>query len=327
MNKKMGSYIFTLLTAALLAVLSACGNSTGSSETEASSYPEKPIKISVGFPAGAVTDTVTRTIAESLTKQLPNEVDVAVENKPGGGGVVAVTDIVNSNPNGYEIGFTPNGPLTMHTHYGNTAYDYDDPTLISQVIVSDFILAVHPDSEWKSFEEFLESTKDNPGSVSIGTPGDGSRPDLIMDQLKEQAGMDVNSVPFEGNAPARTALMGKDVDAVILTETDILPYAESGELKALLNFGEKEFDDIPTAQEKGYDLNASAIFFFYGPNDMPKEIVQALDGAIQKAIDDPAVVESFEQVGFDINYKSSEEITEIIKMEYEQLGKLINGSS
>jgi len=305
--------------------LAACASTSSSASSD--NFPDNPIRISVGFPAGAITDTATRTLAEAMKKNLPNNVDIAIENKPGGGGVVAVTDVVNSTPDGYDITFTPNGPLTIHTHYGNTTYEYDEPTLISQTTQSDFILAVHPDSGWETFEEFKEEALANPGKLSIGTPGAGSRPDLIMQALEEQENIELTPVPFEGNAPARTALLGKDVDGIILSDTDIIPYASDDELKPLINFGEttyEDFPDLPIAAEQGYDIHAFASFFFIGPNDLPNEIVTILDEAIEKSLEDPEVIEVYEQIGLTINYRDSQELKEVIDKEYNNLGKLIH---
>jgi len=282
----------------------------------------------VGFAAGAVTDTAARTIAESLKENLPNEVDVVVENKPGGGAIVGVTEVVNAKPDGYTIGFIPDGPLTLQTHYGNTTYDYEEVTLLSQTSQSDLIMAVHVDSPWNDFDEFLEEARDNPGTLKIGTPGSGTMPDLTVTQMMEETGAEVTTVPFEGNAPARTALLGKDVDAILLSETDILPYAagENADIVPIMNFGVEKFDefpDLPVALDEGIDVSEVASFLFIGPQDLPDEISSILDNAIKKSLEDPKVMEAYEKIGLRIHHRSPDKIKQLLDESYERYGELI----
>ncbi|WP_180994392.1 Bug family tripartite tricarboxylate transporter substrate binding protein [Bacillus sp. Marseille-P3661] len=329
--KRFSVVLFSLL---LLITAAGCGNSqepasAGDNAAPKLDYPKKPINIIVPFEAGGVTDTVARTVADVLGKHLPKEVDIVSVNKPGAAAVVGTTEVINSKPDGYTIGFVPTGPLTIQPHYGQTSYEYNDSTPISRAIQSDFLLAVRADAPWQTFDEWLTDVKENSGKYSYGNPGAGSTPEIAMEALKMEENFDIKAVPFKGNAPTRTALLGGHVDAMIATDSDIIPYVESGELRVLLNFGEKKFEEapnVPTAKEKGYDLNMSVMFLFIGPKDLPVEIRDTLDQGFKNALQDEELITAFEKLGVEPDYEGPYKIVELLNKEYELVGKVIEAA-
>lgn len=313
---------------AFVLILSACNSNVSGTES-AEGFPEKPIKIVVGFEAGGGSDTVARIIAKELGKHLDNDVNIVVENKPGGSGVVAMTEVINANPDGYTIGFSPTGPMVLQTNYGQTTYEYNEAVPISQVNSVDFMLAVHKDSPWDDVESFIKDAQDNPGKYSYGMPGAGTLGEISMLALAQETGIEVKAVPFKGGAPTRTALLGKDVDAIVINDDDIVPYTKNGELKVLMNFGQKKFDslpDVPTAQEKGYDLNSNIGYILYGPNGLPTEIRDKIDNAVQKMVEEESVQESLTKVGIPADYMNATERTELLETEYHLYKDIIGNS-
>ncbi|WP_227937411.1 tripartite tricarboxylate transporter substrate binding protein [Alkalihalobacillus deserti] len=299
-------------------ILTACGNSEVSSSGDSGEkFPDETIKILVGYEPGGGTDTGARILARELSEYF--DVDVVVENKPGGSGVVAMTELINANANGYTIGFSPNGPLTLQPNYGQTTYDYNAAVPISQVGSVDFFLAVHKDAPWDNIESFIKDVQNNPGKFSYGMPGAGSIGEIAMKSLAEETGIDMKKVPFQGGTPTRTALLAKDVEAVAINEDSLIPFAESGELKILMNFGQKKFDslpDIPTANEKGYDINLQIGFTLFGPKELPNEIRDTIDEAVRNIMEDKSIQEEFEKIGLPPIYQNAEKTKRIIEEEY-----------
>src|SRR5690625_1586732 len=316
-----------------LAACGASGDDSGAVEDsdavkeESDEFPNQLIKIVVGFKAGGGADMGARIIAEELGKNFDsNEVSVVVENKPGGAGVVAMTEIINEKGDGYTIGYTPNGPMNIQPHFGHTTYEYDEATPISHVASTPFVLAVHKDSPWDDFDSFLQDVIDNPGQYAYGHPGVGTAGELSMLYLAREEGIDIKAVPFEGSAPARTALMAKDVDMISVTKDEVESYALDGELKLLLNLSQKEiedFPDLPKAVDKGYDMDFIISNFFYGPKELPDDIRDKIDNALKKTIENEEVIESMKQMGFTIHYLNSEETKEVLEEQYNTNEELI----
>ncbi|BAB05726.1 BH2007 [Halalkalibacterium halodurans C-125] len=323
MKRRHGHFWFILT---LIAVLVGCGNSNVSGspdgespQTEDGAFPEKPITVFVGFPAGGSTDLAARTAAEVVKKYVPNGAEFVIENKPGGGGAVAATDVVNATGDGYTLGFSPFGPFTLTPHYGNTTYSYDDIIPIAQTVTSSYIFAVKADAPWQTFEEWLDHVQEQPGSFTYGTPGARSGPQVAMEALSLETGMDLSTVPFEGNAPAKTALLGGHVDGIVLSASDIVPSVENGELRALLYFGKEKPqglpDDVPTADEMGF-VSFDFGFFFFGPKELDVTVRDQLSEAFEQAMNDPELIEAYEKLYLVPSYASPDELTTLIEAEY-----------
>ncbi len=319
--------IFTVLLISLFLILMGCSSNTNEASGKEADYPKKPIKILVGFPAGGQADTATRIISQKLIEHLPNNANVVVESKPGGNGVVAMSEVVNAKADGYTLGYTPTGPITIHPHYGLTPYKETDPTPISTVNMDSFIVAVHPDAPWNTMEEFIEDLKKDPGKYSYGHPGAGSLPEITMSSFLGEVDTRMKAVPFDGNATARTALLGKDVDAVVLKEPDIVPSVQNGELKALMHFSGERIEginEVPTAKELGYDIVVDSPSVLYGPRDLPEGIVAILDEAVEKTMSDPEVIEQFEKMSSRVRYENTEKTKELLETEFKMNKEMIN---
>ncbi|MFS0575718.1 tripartite tricarboxylate transporter substrate binding protein [Sporosarcina sp. 179-K 3D1 HS] len=320
---KVKKYVMGAFLSIGMLALVACNNASGANSSgeaaTADNFPNKPIKIITGFDPGGIADTGARLLAKELGKNFDNKVDITVEAKPGGAGVVAMTEVINSKPDGYTIGFGPLGPVTLQPHFGQTTYQYDDPVMISQVASNDFMLAVHKDAPWDDFDSFLNDVKANPGKFSYSNPGAGTLGEIAMLTLARETGIEIKGVPFQGSTPARTALLAKDVDAAAIVETDLISYAQSGDIKILINFGNKkmeEFPDVPTAEEKGYNMNHSASFSLYGPKNLPIEIRDAIDTAVAKTMNEEEMKDAFVKIGLPPNYLNADEATESVDKEY-----------
>ncbi|MDT8861332.1 tripartite tricarboxylate transporter substrate binding protein [Alkalihalobacillus sp. MEB130] len=321
----------------LLFVLTACGGSTESTSSGESAeappsettneaeeeevtvdFPTKPINLNVGFAAGGATDVLARAVVELAQDYIPNNENIVVVNQPGAGGVVAAAEVMNHNPDGYNILMSPSGPLTLTPHFGDTPYkDLEGLTPIINITTDSYFLVVNGTSEIESYEDLLEYGKEN--HVDFGTAGARSVSSVAMRSVALETGVDFVEVPFEGTAPARAALLGDHIDAVHNVESDVLPYLESGELNGLLYFGferHPDFPDIPSVTEYGIPAFTNS-FFVAGPRDMPEEVRNIIHDIFKQAMEDPAADETFKKIMATPDYRDSDGLAELLQGKFE----------
>lgn len=271
-------------------------------------YPSRPINFVVGYAPGGASDIVVRALANSAGKILGQP--VVVVNKPGGSSAVSLTSLKNEKPDGYTIALLATGGV-ISQHLRKVAYDSaKDFTPIMQHAVFHEGLVVRSDSQWKTVKEFVDYAKANPGKIRYGSSGPGSPSHLVMEQLSAVANIKMNHVPFEGTAPAVTALLGGHVDAVA-DNTAWKPHVVSGRLRLLAAFQTKRIPfapDIPTLQEAGYKAIHAHIHSSVGPKGLPPEIVGTLHNAFKKSLEDPEFLKVVNQVDAIVTYRSPEDL-------------------
>jgi tripartite-type tricarboxylate transporter receptor subunit TctC len=286
-------------------------------------YPTKPITFVVGYPAGGTTDLCARALVAAASKILGQP--VVVLNKPGGGSAVSVASLKIEKPDGYTIGILPTGAV-LSQHMRKVPFDSaKDFTPIMQYAVYLYGLVVRPDSPWKTFKEFVDYAKANPGKIRYSTAGPGTSQHLVMERLALKERIKWTHIPFEGGGPAITALLGGHVEASSQT-TEWKPHVIAGRLRLLAVFGEKrmaEFPDVPTLLELGYDITAPSIICIVGPKGVSPEIVAILHGAFKKAMEDPDFVKVSRQVDQPSLYRGPEELGKHLVKMNEEVGELI----
>ncbi len=250
-------------------------------------YPGKPINLIVGYPAGGTTDLGARALASAAGKILGQP--VIILNKPGGASSVAMAYLKNEKPDGYTIGVLASGGV-ISQHLRKVPYDSArDFTPIMQYAVYLYAMVVRADSPWKTFRDFIDDAKANPGKIRYSTGGSGTPQHLVMERLAAKEKIKWTHIPFQGNGPAVAALLGGHVEANPGT-SEWKPHVQAGRLKLLAAFGEKrmaEFPDVPTLLELGYDIVAPSLICIVGPKGIPFPIVQTLHDAFKKAMADP----------------------------------------
>ncbi|WP_161493905.1 Bug family tripartite tricarboxylate transporter substrate binding protein [Virgibacillus necropolis] len=305
----------------LTLVLGACSNfSSGSEKGKASDYPTKPIEVIVPFAAGGSTDVAARTIASVAQKYLPNGQTLVISNKPGGGGAVGLTELLSAKPDGYTIALASAGSISYQPLYGNTSYSKDSFQSITMVNTVPQLFVVNADSPWETFDEWLKYAKENPNEFKYGTAGTGIPSHVAMEALNIAAGIKTTNVPYEGAAPTVTALLGGHIDGAIIQPTDVKSHVKSGELRVLANVGEtkmKGFEDVPFLTDKGIDVAVDVFAGFIGPKDLPEDIVDILDEAFKKTIEDPELTEKFEKLGIIPKYGNPNDFQKVITDTFE----------
>ena len=271
-------------------------------------YPSRPINFVVGYAPGGASDIVIRALANSAGKILGQP--VVVVNKPGGSSAVSLTNLKNEKPDGYTIALLATGGV-ISQHMRKVAYDSaKDFTPIMQHAVFHEGLVVQKDAPWKTVGEFVDYARANPGKIRYGSSGPGSPSHLVMEQLAAVAKVKMVHVPFEGTAPAVTALLGGHVDAVA-DNTAWKPHVVSGRLRLLAAFQTKRVPfapEVPTLQEAGFNAIHAHIHSSVGPKGMSPEIVATLHNAFKKSLEDPDFLKVVNQVDAIVTYRSPEEL-------------------
>ncbi len=286
-------------------------------------YPSKPINFVIGYPAGGSTDVCARPLAQAAGKILGQP--IVVVNKPGGASAVAVAGLKNEKPDGYTIGILPSGAV-LSQHMRKVPYDSAvDFTPIMQYAVYVYGLVVRTESPWKTFNEFIDYAKANPGKIRYSTAGPGTPQHLVMERLALIEKIKWTHVPFEGGGPAVSALLGGHVEAISQT-TEWKKHVESGRLRLLATYGEKRLEDfstVPTLLELGYDITAPSLICIIGPKGLPPQIVETLHGAFKKAMEDPDFIKISSQMDQPLFYRSPQDLAKYLVKMNEEVGTLI----
>lgn len=241
-------------------------------------YPSRPIRLLVGFPPGGSTDVLSRTLANEARKALGQE--IVVVNKPGASGALAIADVAASPPDGYTIAMTPSSTVTLAHHFQQIRPDLLDQTGALITVGRQRIgIAVKAESDIKTFKDFLARAKQQPGKVSLGIPGAGTMTDLISRAVFSEAGVDVNIVPFNGDAPVATAILGDHVSAGAMSAGGWNPQIAGGKMRLLVSMEQERAEiapDVPTVIESGYPLKGDSIQFLLAPKGLPADVRKKL---------------------------------------------------
>jgi tripartite-type tricarboxylate transporter receptor subunit TctC len=286
---------------------------------QAQSYPTKPIRMLVGFPPGGGLDYTTRLISSHMTKELGQP--IVVENKPGVGGVIALTEVSRAAPDGYTLVVGNVGPMALAPHMmDRPPYDPTKAfTSLGQVLTTSFVFAVPATHPANSLSEFISWAKTKGGDVSFASGGAGSITHLNGELLNSVAGLKMLHVPYKGSAPAVTDLVAGRTHVMIDIGSVLKPMVLTGRLKALAVSSETrdpELPKVPTLRELGMqNLETSGFQGLIGPAGMPKDVVDKLYNALRKTLDNPEVQEKFAKAGTPVVKRNPEEFEAFVKAE------------
>jgi tripartite-type tricarboxylate transporter receptor subunit TctC len=275
---------------------------------QSGAFPTRTITLICPWPPGGSTDRHLRTLAEIAGRHLGQT--IVVENKPGGGGTTGPgTMALTAKPDGYTIAQFPMGMLRL-PHMQKMQWDpLIDFTFIIGVSGYTFGLTVRSDSPYKTFNEYVEAARRAPGTINYGSTGVGTSPHLLMEEVAANAKVQLNHVPFKGNADLMQALLGGHV----MAQSDASgwdKFVDGGQMRLLVTFGEKRtkrWPSVPTAQELGFNVISTSPYGFVGPKGMDPAVVRSLHDAFRKAMDDPKHLELLDQLNQDAWYRSGDD--------------------
>jgi tripartite-type tricarboxylate transporter receptor subunit TctC len=255
----------------------------------AASYPERPIRIIVPYPAGGTTDQMARVIQPTLAELLKQP--VIVENRAGAGGAIGTQAVVSAEPDGYTLVFGNSGPNAILPMIRKLAFDpVKDLRPISVVAVVPLILAVPADSPAKSLDQFLELAKKEGAKMNYGSVGNGSLSHLAGEFFKHLTNTQMVHVPYKGGAPMMTAFATGDIQLAFVTGLDAAAMHSAGKIRYLGLASEKAMDvapGLPAIGEKVPGFRAAAWFGLLAPAATPAPIVKQLNDAIRQAVARP----------------------------------------
>ncbi len=278
-------------------------------------FPSKQVNIVVPYSPGGASDTVARIFAKELESVLG--VPVLVTNKTGASGAVGLEAVKNSKADGYTIAYMP-VESTMIKALGFTELTTDDFNFLARAMTIPAAVTVHKDAKWNTLEELLKDAAANPGSIKVGNSGTGSIWHIAATQLEQVSGAKFTHVPFEGAAPAVAALMGKNIDVVTVSPSEVKSGVDAGDLKVLAVLGDKPSSVVPDAKlakDLGYNVVAQGWGGFAVPKDTPADVVKILEEAAAKAIDSENVKSLLAERGFEYNYMNSADMNAYAKQQ------------
>ncbi|MYZ49574.1 Bug family tripartite tricarboxylate transporter substrate binding protein [Propylenella binzhouense] len=291
---------------------------------EAGGYPEKPVKILVPVAPGGPMDMIGRLVAEKLGAAWGQP--FVVENRPGGGQVIATQVAAQSPADGYTL-LVMSHVFTMNPWlFDRLPYGTDDFAPVTQMTETPLILAVNPKLPVNSVKELIDYAKAHPGELSFGSSGPSSSLRFAGELLKEMAGIDMVHVPFDGNGPMTVAVASGEIDLGFVNPVSI-PFIKDGRLRALAITSRKRADSLPdlsTMQEAGVaGYEAGSWFGLVAPKGTPDDVIAKLNGEIGKILSDPEVKARLEAVEATPVTQSPEEFAAYIASELQKWKTLI----
>lgn len=308
------------------AALLACAAATGAHAQAA--YPNRPVRIIVGFPAGTGPDIVARLLAQKLSEGWGNQ-GVIVDNKPGAGGLIAASEAARTTPDGYTLMLGETGQLSIApSSYNKLPYDpAKDFAAVSQVVSADFALLVNPQKvPAKNVKEFVSWTQQQKG-LFMATFGAGTPGHFGAFMFGEAVKIKPEAVHYKTTADALGGLFSGDVHGVFASVGLAAPNVKAGKLLALGTTGPARaaaLPDVPTIKEQGYPtLEFSSWFGIVAPARTPPEVLAKLSADVQKAVTDPAMRSKLEDAGFRVTGTTAEAFARIIAADTVTWGKAV----
>ena len=264
------------------------------SVAHAQTWPASPIKMIVPYAAGGATDALARLIAGKLQDQM--NTPVIVDNRAGAGGNLGTNVVAKAAPDGYTILFNINGHAISPAIYKSLPYDADkDFVRVTQLVSTTSVMVVLPTLPVKSLPDLIAYTKANPGKLNYGSTGVGNSLHLIMEMVKHATGMDIQMVPFRGDAPLFSAMFGGEVQVAIVPLVTAKAHIDSGALRAIAvttRTRASAMPEVPTIAESGKavglgNFDIDTWFGLFGPAKLPPEVTQRLNKAFVEALNSP----------------------------------------
>jgi tripartite-type tricarboxylate transporter receptor subunit TctC len=288
-------------------------------------FPDKPVNLVVAFAAGGPTDVVTRALAEKLGERLGQP--AVVLNKPGSGGLVGAEFVARAKPDGHHVLVLSLSHLLRQAIDPKMPIDVlKDLEPIALYVSQPLVIVVKGDSRFKTIEEMVDFGLKNPGRLNFGSAGIGTTGHFSGELIKVATKMKFKHVPFQGDAPTITALMGGHIDFLVTGTPAVAGKVAAGELRLLATLEEArlpEFKDVPTMKEKGFaEAFMYSWFGFAAPAGTPKEVTAKLDTAFGESIKHPATTETVKKMGFSILYRPQGEFTRFVRSEFERFNKV-----
>ena len=267
-----------LLNAAIVATVSLPTGNTWSQD-----YPVRPVRLVTLYAAGSGSDDTARFVAAKLSELLKQT--VIVDNKGGAGGLIATQEVLRAQPPGYSLLLGAPGILTNLFVYRNPQYKWEDLTVLGVTGLTNYAMIIHTSVPARNIPEFVTYAKANPGKLNYGSLGPAGISTILVERLKEAAGIDLVQIPFKGGAPLATALLSGDIHVYFPTTGVGRARIQNPQIVALAVTGQqrsKTFPDLPTFKELGYPALAGLTYWdaVFAPSATPRPVIQRLQAVM-----------------------------------------------
>jgi tripartite-type tricarboxylate transporter receptor subunit TctC len=310
---------FGLFTA-LLALCAALA-----APASAQTWPTRPIRAIVPFPAGGVTDVGARLVAQKLAEALGQP--VVIENRAGASGTLGVDAVAKSPPDGYTLLMTTGDFTTVPALMPKTAYDpFKDIVPVTRFATVPLLLFTHPGSGVTTVKELIEKAKAEPGKYAYASPGHGTINQLAAEWLALEAGIKLLHVPYKGGAQMATGLSGGEVALAVTTQTTMQGPLQAGKIKVLTILGRERpsfLSDWPTMADANLNVDAGLNVGLYVPAGTPPAIVERLDTEVLRVLKDEALRQRFNQLGMEVAPVSGAALAERIRADAARFQRII----
>lgn len=294
---------------------------------QAPSWPTKPVRVIVVYPAGGTSDAVVRQVAERLGPALGQP--IVVENRAGAGGSIGMDAVAKAAPDGHTIGFAAISPLTLNPHVMNVPYDpLKDIAPVASVMFSPVYVLGTPAFTGRTFEEAIAQARQKPGRLNLATSGVATVGHLMLEILKRQAGVDINHVPYKGGGQVITDAAGGHFELFTANPSPgVNAMIQQGKLRVLAVAAPQRLADMPgtpTLAESGYPAaNLTSVFGFFAPARTPPEVVRRLNAEINRVLGEPAVQERLVKLDNVVSTGTPEQFAARIRSEYEANARIV----
>ena len=290
---------------------------------------EEPLKLVVGFPPGASSDTLTRLVADKMRVSLGRT--VVVENKPGAVGIVANLAVKAAPPDGNTLLMTPLANMVAFPH-SYTKLDYDpfrDYVAVAELATFGLALGVGAQVPARTLAEYAALVKTGGTYANFASAAAGSLPHFFGLMFARAAGVQLTHVPYKGTANVMQAMMSGEIPAAVLTVADWGTLQQSGKGRMLAVSSPQrlvQYPDVPTFRESGYDIEGSAWYGLFAPAGTPQPIVDKLAAAAVDAVRQPDVRQKLEPLGLDVTGLDSAHMAKVLREDYDRWGPVIRAS-
>jgi tripartite-type tricarboxylate transporter receptor subunit TctC len=302
---------------------SALGQPTAPAAARA--YPVKPIRLIVPFPAGASSDIVGRMLAQKISEALGEQ--IVADNRAGAGGNLGIALTAKAAPDGYTLVIATASIAVSPSLYSNPGYDpVNDLTPVARLTSIPNILIVHPSVPAKTLRQFISLARAQPGKLNFGSGGAGTTNHLANELLKHLEKIDIVHVPYKGVTQAMTAMMGGEVDEVVMPVTTAIPQIRAGKVRALAVLTDQRvatLPEVPTGIEAGVKGFTMPLWYgMFAPAATPRDIVSRLNRELVKVLEAPDLREQLAAQGVDPWPGTPEQLGELLRADIERYGTI-----
>lgn len=288
--------------------------------TKAGAYPSKPIRLIVPFPPGGGSDILARLITSKLTEQ--NKWTFVIDNKPGAGGTIGITEAVRAAPSGYDIVMGQKDNLVIGPWlFKNLPWDpVKDLSPIAHIAYTPVLISTSTDSKFKTLNEVVAAARKTPGGINYGSPGNGTSIHLAAELFEKAAGIKLMHIPYKGSSPALLDAIAGNVELLVSSVPSAMGQIKGGKLRPLAVTSAKRsslLPEVPTVAELGFkNFDVTTWYGLFAPAHTPPEVINALNTAINKLLNTPEVRAAIREQGAEPDAMTPAKFGSMIKTEY-----------